>query len=241
MSCLSNGCMGSSRLLTLTDRQILEIFIKVCTKIPNQFQDYCKSGVSLFGQTLVRLLRDSFKGEPRECCVRFGLCNKNVTSILRDAKANELLFKSLNFIHSHNSEVKECNLDDLREFFFFLPPSFQREIKDQLVGNILGQFPRLQYEVVVKLVNDMFDPKVPQEQVCADLDRIVLPEARRRQRCSQMCMDKVDLSPQRILKVIEKCGFQFRCYLDEIAQELQQVAQCSNDCYMNDPKLIMSK
>jgi len=131
-------------------------------------------------------------------------------------------------------EKDECNLDELREFFYWLPPSFQREIISQLIGNILGQFPRLKYEVVEKLVNDMFDKRVPAERVCADLDRIIRPEAERRARCNQICMDKVDLSPERFIKVIQKCGLEFRCYLNEIAQELQSVARCAHECYMQE-------
>jgi len=217
--------------LTYTDTKLLEMLRKLCSKVPTQFEDYCKSAVSLFGQQAIRLLRDAFKGEPREACQRFGLCPRNVTDLFHNEKANQLFFKSLNYI---TKERKECNLDELRELFYWLPPSIQENIKYQLIGNILGQFPRLKYEVVVKLVNDMFDQRVPAQQVCDDLDRIVLPEAIRRQRCQNMCMDKVDLSPQRILKVIEKCGLTFRCYLEEIAKELQEVARCSHVCYCED-------
>lgn len=105
----------------------------------------------------------------------------------------------------------ECgqNMNNLRWYFRFLPEEVKQEIKSQLVSNIIGQFPRLRYEVVVRLVNQMFDLNVDSQFVCRyflsfncrELDRILFPEARRRDICSRRCSAKIDLSPLRMVNI----------------------------------------
>jgi len=219
--------------LTKTDAELMELFNHICTKVPEAYADQCKTGVRAFGPSLIRTLRIQFAGEPREICVLFGLCTPQANLDAEyKAKSAIVLEKATKILTGKNDE---CNLAELREFYFFLPPSYQREIKSQLIGNILGQFPRLRYEVVEKLINDMFDMRVPAERVCADLDRIILPEARRRQECSQRCLDKIDLSPERLIRVITKCGLDINCYMNEVAEEMMNFQRCAHDCYMNEP------
>lgn len=214
--------------LTKPDSELMEMLTKLCTKIPEQYKDQCTIGVRGFGPALIRTLRLQFAGEPLEVCRKFGLCTQDKVSVQKQKlleKVSALLKRK---------EKNECNIDELREIYYWLPPSLQREIKSQLLNNILGQFPRLRFEVVEKLINDMFDPRVPQQRVCDDLDRIIIPEARRRQECGQRCMDKVDLSPERLIRVVMKCQLEFQCYLNEIATELQNVARCAHECYCED-------
>jgi len=219
--------------LTLPDRELINMLEKLCTKIPEAYQTQCKAAVAGFGQQVLRLARETFREEPTVICQRIGACNPAMITEAQIKEKVALLLEKSKKLYS--MEKRECNIDELREIFYWLPPSWKAEIISQLIGNIIGQFPRLRYEVVEKLVKDMFDSRVPQERVCKDLDDIILPEARRRQMCGQRCMERVDLSPERILKVVMQCQFDFRCYLNEIARELQQVAQCAEDCYMNDP------
>jgi hypothetical protein len=219
--------------LTYPDRTLVEMMEKLCTKIPENYQNQCKAAVIGFGQQFLRLARETFREDPYVICQKVGACNSKITESDIRAKMAILLEKSKALYSA--TEKKQCNLDELREIFYWLPPSFKAEIISQLIGNILGQFPRLKYEVVEKLVNDMFDSRVPAERVCKDIDDILLPEARRRQECSQKCMELVDLSPERILKVIMQCQFDFTCYLNEVAKELQEVGRCTHECYMREP------
>lgn len=225
--------------LTKTDAELMEMLFKLCTKIPENYRDQCTTGVRGFGPALIRTLRINFAGEPRQICEKVGLCTPaNAIEAQHQEKATFILESVKSMI---KGEAKECNIDQLREFYYWLPPSVQREIKSQLIGNILGQFPRLRQEVVEKLIQDMFDPRVPQQRVCDDLDRILIPEARRRQECNQRCLDKVDLSPERLIRVVMKCQLEFNCYFREVAEEMQNVARCAHECYMNEPFPVIAK
>jgi hypothetical protein len=230
-----NGAAIMKDYLTHTDEHLIGMLFNLCGLIPTQFQTQCKGAVAAMGKQFITLLRQNFNDSPREICEGFGACPRTKFSLV-SASNDKFMQKVSDFIN----KKAQCNLDELREFYYWLPPSAQREIKRQLIDQIYGQFPRLRIEVVEKLVSDMFDKNIPQQRVCDDLDRILIPEARRRQECQEECINKIDLSLPRLIRVINECRLQINCYMNEIARELQNVQRCAHECYMKpDEKMIL--
>jgi len=160
--------------------------------------------------------------------------------------SKQVILNLSNKIISNTLNETECgeNLSNLRWFFRFLPEEVKDGIKSELVNNILGQFPRLRFEVVTRLVNQMFDLNVDPQFVCRELDRILFPEARRRDECTKKCVAKIDTSPLRLARLIRQCGFELDCYLRELALEMQNLQNCISEC-VNGPdsknKLVLDK
>eukprot|EP01080_Neovahlkampfia_damariscottae_P001848 gene1848-989_t len=223
-----NGAAIVKDYLTKPDEALLGMMFRLCTKIPSAYEGACKGAVASMGKEVLKLIRTTFADTPREVCEKMGACAQTEFSV-QDAANYQFMKKVNDFIHKR---TKQCNLDELREFYYWLPPSMQAEIKRQLIEQIYGQFPRLKYEVVEKLVSDMFNMDIPAQKVCDDMERIIIPEAQRRQRCQEECIAKIDLSIMRIYRTIERCRLQINCYMREIAEELQNVAKCAHECYM---------
>lgn len=159
----------------------------------------------------------------------FSFCQK----LSQKPKVAELVIKIVDAMKG-----KDCGVNQIREYYYWLPPSWKEEVKNQLLLVISMQLSRIDFQIVERFVKDLFDEKVPSERVCAEMQRTFLPEWNRRQLCTQTCMDKVDLSLDRILKTVIKCKMDLDCYWQEIQDELMNVQSCSDECYSKPDKVL---
>lgn len=209
-------------LLKRPQNSLVNQFPNVCSFLPTSFQVSCKEYLEKNGKSSLENLQNM---DP------FELCQK-ISS--KEPKVTELVIKTIQALQS-----KDCGVTQLREYYYFLPPSWKEEVKNQLLLVISMQLSRIDFQVVEKFVKELFDDKYPAERVCADIDRIFLPEWNRRQNCTNVCMDKVDLSPARILKVVLKCKLELECYWLEIQDELMNVQACSDECYAKPDQVLI--
>ena len=126
-------------------------------------------------------------------------------------------------------------VETFRKYWRFVPGEIQEKIIVEIVRQLHAQLPGIPYEVIDKLVRDFGNREVPAQDACENARKIIEEYMRKRQACIEKCMEAIDLSPERLIKLIAKCKTNFRCYLDEIQQELQQLAGCIQKCIF-DPK-----
>lgn len=134
-----------------------------------------------------------------------------------------------------NSECAD-NTKELRKYWFWLPPSFQDQILNEVVRSITSQFPRIPYETVVKLVRNFVDDRIEPQEACDYAWKIISEEVQRREVCVQKCIED-NLSLPRLLQAIAKCKINFRCYLEEVEDVLQSFGSCMATCLMKNNQI----
>lgn len=157
--------------------------------------------------------------------------------------------KSMFLAAVKGAEKDEChdNVMQLRKVWFYLPPNLKESLLLDVISQLASQFPRLPYEQVERLVRNFVDDKVEPRQACDYAWRILSEEARRRQECVEACVEEADLTPERLIRTVMKCGLDFNCYMQEIEETMQSLAICIQGCIMpNDvvpwkPKLLLNK
>lgn len=112
------------------------------------------------------------------------------------------------------------------------------EVKGQLLMIISMQLSRIEYRIVEEFVEkQLFEASFPAERVCLEIEQRYLPEWERRTNCTNECVDKIDLSLERLLKVVMKCQMDLECYMMEVQEELMNVQACSDECYQK-PRIV---
>lgn len=136
------------------------------------------------------------------------------------------------------SQKSECadNTKELRKYWFWLPPSIQDQILNEVIRSLVQQFPRIPYETVVKLVRNFVDERVEPQEACDYAWKIISEEVRRREDCVQKCVED-NLSLPRLFQAIAKCKVNFRCYLGEVEDVLQSLGSCIANCLMKNNQI----
>eukprot|EP01080_Neovahlkampfia_damariscottae_P006898 gene6898-11060_t len=128
-----------------------------------------------------------------------------------------------------NSECA-ASTEKLRKIWIFLPPSIQTKLIEDSIMQIAGQFPRIPYETVEKLVKNFINKEVPPQEACDFAYKIISEEVRRREECVNKCVEEADFTPERLARVVVKCRLDWKCYIREVQEAMQSVAQCIAGC-----------
>jgi hypothetical protein len=136
-------------------------------------------------------------------------------------------------------EKSECadSTAQLRKVWIFLPPSVQKALLQDVTMQIAQQFPRIPFETVEKLVKNFVDKSVPAQEACDFAYKIISEEVRRREECLNKCIEDADLTPERIVRTVAKCKFEWRCYLNEVEELMQSLGQCIAGCIQKNIQL----
>lgn len=131
-------------------------------------------------------------------------------------------------------------LNVYRKFFTKLPANFQDRVKEELTVAIMQTFPNLDYEKVVKTVNDLFDPNTPADAACSNFEGMLREEINKRRLCFKKCVTEINLSWERVLATLLKCKNKYECYINEIKEEMYKLEGCLMNCISTSDRAVLS-
>ena len=138
-----------------------------------------------------------------------------------------VLLKKVQNIKNKNFDCEDVT-EKFRETFNFIPPTVQETILKNTIKNLSKRVPSIPTRTLEKLVKNFANSDVPEEEACKFSYKTFSDKMSTK--CLDSCIQKSDLTFERIVKTLEKCSINWKCYIDETDEISSGFSKCIGKC-----------